>query len=123
MLRSVQILLWRTSALFALALGIIGLALPIMPTVPFVIVSAWAASRGWPALERWLLTHPTYGSHICNWRDHGAIPRRAKVLCVLMMSGSAIGLQFTPVPVWLRITVPLVMLTVGIWVCLRPERD
>lgn len=121
MIRSMQILLWRSVAMLALALGIIGLAVPIMPTVPFVVFAAWAASRGWPRLERWLLTHPTYGDPIRNWREHGAVPRRAKVLCVLMMSGSAIGLQFSPAPLWLKLAVPLTMLLVALWLCSRPE--
>lgn len=122
MLRSVQILLWRISALIALALGVIGLALPIMPTVPFVLFAAWASSKGWPALERWLLIHPTYGCHICNWRDHRAVPRKGKVLASAMMLVSAVSLQFIPiVPLWLKITVPMTLLTVAIWLCLRPE--
>ena len=121
MLRSVQILLWRTTALLSLGLGIVGLALPIMPTVPFVLFAAWTASKGWPSLERWLLTHPTYGTHICNWREHRAVPRKAKVLASLMMLVSAVGLQFAPAPLWFRIAVPLTMLTIAIWMCSRPE--
>jgi uncharacterized protein len=121
MLRSMRILLWRTTAVLSLALGIVGLALPIMPTVPFVLFAAWSAGKGWPELERWLLAHPTYGTHICNWRAYGAVPRKAKVTASLMMLVSAVGLQFSPAPLWLRIAVPLTMLTIAIWLCLRPE--
>ncbi len=121
MIRSMQILLWRATALLSLVLGIIGLALPILPTVPFVIFAAWTASKGWPKLERWLLSHSTYGVHIYNWREHGAVPRKAKVLATLMMLVSAVGLQFTPTPLWLRLAVPFTMLTIAIWLCLRPE--
>ena len=121
MLQSVQILLWRTGALLSLALGIVGIALPVVPTVPFVILAAWAASKGWPALERWLLGHPIYGPHIMRWRDHGAVPRFAKVAATLMMLVSALGLQFSAAPLWLRIAVPPTLLLVAIWLCLRPE--
>lgn len=122
MLRSMQILLWRTSALCALLIGFIGLAIPVMPTVPFVIFAAFAASKGWPALDRWLSTHPTYGSHICNWRDHGAVSRKAKVFAVAMMLMGALTLQLVPVPLWLRVSIPLLMVCIAIWLCLRPEK-
>jgi uncharacterized membrane protein YbaN (DUF454 family) len=122
MLRSMQILLWRTTALCSLMLGFIGAFLPVMPTVPFVIFAAFAASKGWPALDQWLTTHPTYGSHICDWRSHGAVSRKAKIVAVVMMSMGAVSVQFVPVPLWLRLSVPLVMLVIAIWLCRRPER-
>jgi uncharacterized protein len=123
MLRSMQILLWRTGALCAMLIGFIGLVVPVMPTVPFLIFAAFAASKGWPALDRWLSTHPTYGTHICDWRDHGAVSRKAKVFAVVMMLIGASTLQFVPVPLWLRIGVPLVMMCIAVWLCFRPERS
>lgn len=121
MIRSMQILLWRTTALCSLLLGFIGALLPVMPTVPFVLLAAFAASKGWPALDQWLSHHPTYGSHICDWRSHRAVSRKAKIVAVVMMTGGAITVQFAPAPSWLRLAVPLVMLAIAIWLCLRPE--
>lgn len=121
MLRSTQILLWRLTALLALALGIAGLAIPVLPTVPFLIVVAWAGGKGWPALERRLLDHSTYGPPIRTWRERGAVPRKAKIAATVMMTLSAIGLQFTAVPMWLRVGTPLLMLVVALWLWRRPE--
>ena len=90
--RLVRIAIWRAVALALVALGLIGVVVPGLPTVPFLIAAAWAASRGWPAFEAWLLNHPKYGPPIRNWREHGAVPRRAKVAAVTMMSSSAIVL-------------------------------
>jgi uncharacterized protein len=39
----------------------------------------------------------------------------------VMMLGSAVGLQFMPFPLWLRLAVPAIMLTVAVWLCCRPE--
>ena len=39
----------------------IGAVLPGLPTVPFLLVAAWAGGKGWPALEVKLLNHPRYG--------------------------------------------------------------
>lgn len=124
MLRTTLILFWRSVAILSLALGIIGAFLPLLPTVPFVIGAAWAASKGWPQLEVWLLNHPKFGHSIRNWRARGAVPRRAKYLAVFMMSCSAIMIQFIPMPFYqteTRIVVPLILFTVACWLWRRPE--
>lgn len=121
MLRQTQLFLWRTIAIVALALGVIGIALPIMPTVPFLLVAAWAGSKAWPSLEQWLLNHRLYGGHIRNWRAHGAVPRYAKVCAILMMTVSAVGLQFTLAPLWLKVAVPSTMFVIAVWLAMRPE--
>lgn len=121
MIRHTRRLLWRLLALFALALGFIGLFLPVMPTVPFVLLAAWAAGRGWPQLEAWMLDHPRYGPPIRHWREQGAVPRKAKWLACTMMAGSALLLWFLPIPTWLRGGVYAVMFAVALWLCLRPE--
>ncbi len=121
MLRHTQLLLWRLGACLALALGAVGVVVPVLPTVPFLILAAWAGSKGWPALEKWLLEHRMYGPYIRRWRERGAVPRKAKWLATVMMLASAIGLQFSSMPDWLRIGTPLVMLAVAIWLWRRPE--
>ena len=121
MLRQTQILLWRVVAILSLALGIVGIALPVVPTVPFVILAAFAGGKGWPALERWLLEHRTYGPHIRTWRERGAVPRIAKIVATSMMLTSAIGLQFVALPFAVRLGVPIVMALVAIWLWRRPE--
>ncbi|MEJ8852824.1 YbaN family protein [Variovorax rhizosphaerae] len=119
--RIVATLLWRTLAVLCLLLGLLGVFLPVMPTVPFVLVAAWAAGRGWPALESWLVGHPRYGVHVRQWREGGFVPRRAKWAASIGMMGSAILLQFLPVPLAARIAVPLCMALVAAWLWSRPE--
>lgn len=114
-------LLWRALAVLSLVLAAIGAVLPVLPTVPFLILAAWAGGKGWPALEEWMLAHAQFGPHIRRWRAHGAVPRRAKWLATVMMTGSAVMLQFTPAPAAVRIGVPVVMAAVAVWLWLRPE--
>ena len=124
MLRATMILFWKGMALLALALGIIGIFLPLWPTVPFIIGAAWCASKGWPQLERWLLNHPTFGQPLRQWRARGAVPRRAKYLAIFMMSCSAVMIQFMPLPFYeteTRIVLPLFLLAISIWLWRRPE--
>ena len=117
-----QILLWRIGAALALIVGLAGVVLPVLPTVPFLIVAAWAGGKGWPALEQWLLDHSTFGPHIRRWRERGAVPRRAKWWASLTMLASAVGIQFTSIALWLRVGAPAVMLVVALWLWRRPER-
>jgi uncharacterized protein len=121
MLRPAQLLLWRMFALIALAIGAVGIALPVLPTVPFWILAAWAASKGWPTLQQWLIKHPKYGASIRDWQERGAVPRKAKWLATTMMAISALGLQFASAPLWVKIAVPMMMLGVVAWLWRRPE--
>jgi uncharacterized membrane protein YbaN (DUF454 family) len=70
------------------ALGVIGLVMPLMPGAVFLIVAAWCFARSSPRFEAWLLDHPTLGKPLRDWRAAGAIPRPAKVMaCVGMTIG------------------------------------
>ena len=116
-----HILFWRSLVILFLVLGFIGALLPGMPTTVFLILAAWAASKGWPALDAWLINHPKYGHLIREWRANKTIPRRAKVIAIGMMSVSAILLQLTPAPYWVKIFTDSVMFIVAIWMWTRPE--
>ncbi len=114
-------ILWRVLALICVGLAVIGAVLPVLPTVPFLIVAAWAGGKGWPRLERWILDHPTLGPVVRRWRDHGVVPRRAKWLASIMMLMSGLVLAFSPVALWLKLGVPVLMAAVAIWLWRRPE--
>jgi len=75
-------------AAVALSLGVIGLFLPVLPTTPFVLVAAWAASKGSPRLHRWLYSHRKIGPLLYAWDQRGAVPRTGKWLACIGMTGS-----------------------------------
>jgi uncharacterized membrane protein YbaN (DUF454 family) len=114
-------LLWRALALLSLALGVIGIFLPGLPTVPFLLLAAWAGSHGWVALEQWLLNHPRHGPGIRRWRERGAVPRRAKWASTVMMTISAAIMLAMAIPLWAKIAAPLLMAGVAVWLWRRPE--
>jgi uncharacterized membrane protein YbaN (DUF454 family) len=113
-------LFWRAAGLAAAALGVIGMALPVMPTVPFMLLAAFCFARSNPAWEARLLADPRFGPAIRAWRTRRAIGRRAKLAALLGLAGSAVmGLMFVAAP-WSF--VPLgVALLVGPWLLTRPD--
>ena len=115
-------LFWKLLALVFIALGAVGVFLPLVPTVPFLLVAAAAASRGWPWLDRRLTGHPRYGPIIVRWRERGAIPRPAKVYSTLGMLGGAAVLWWVGVPLWLWGTAAATMACVAAWIWARPEQ-
>lgn len=119
--RLVALLLWRALALVCLVLGIIGIVLPGLPTVPFLLVAAWAGGRGWPRLEAWLLAHPRHGPPIRRWRDHRAVPRRAKWFASATMVASTVLISLSGAPLALKLGLPLLMSAVACWLWRRPE--
>lgn len=84
--------LWLLAGVLSLLTGIVGIFLPLLPTTPFVLLSAFCFSRGSTRCEAWLLGHPRFGPMVLDWRARHAIPLRAKQLAWTMMAiGSAIG--------------------------------
>ncbi|RKG34525.1 YbaN family protein [Acinetobacter tianfuensis] len=114
-------LFWRSLVLIFVLLGFIGAILPGMPTTVFLILAAWAASKGWPQMDAWLLNHPKYGLTLRAWRENGTVPRKAKWVASIMMSISAVIMLFTNAPLAIKIFTNLTMFIVAIWLWMRPE--
>ncbi len=119
--RLATLILWRTLALACVMLGIVGAFLPVLPTTPFLLIAAWAGSRGWPQLEAWLVAHPRWGPPIMRWRDHRAVPRSAKWGASASMLISAALLWLAQTPLALQIAVLAFMACVAWWLWRRPE--
>lgn len=66
----------------SLALGILGIFLPLLPTTPLLLLSAALFLRSNKRLYDWLLNHPRLGPYITNFIKHKAIPLRAKIISV-----------------------------------------
>jgi uncharacterized membrane protein YbaN (DUF454 family) len=80
--------LWTTLGIVALFLGIVGAALPVLPTTPFVLLAAFAFGRGSPRLRRWTVEHPRFGPAVRRWEADGAISRRHKRYAMAGMAAS-----------------------------------
>lgn len=113
--------LWLVAGALALAAGIVGIFLPLLPTTPFVLLAAWCFSRGSARCERWLLEHPRLGPIVRDWRAERAIPLRAKQLATVMMAaGSAWAWWLLP-PQWAWLPAGCCAL-VALWLWRLPTR-
>ncbi len=71
-------LFWMIGGWVALAVGVLGVFLPLLPTTPFLLAAAFCFARGSERTYRWLLGHRLFGPPIHDWNAYGAISRRAK---------------------------------------------
>ncbi len=69
----------------SLAIGFIGIFLPLLPTAPFILLAAFCFSKGSERQYRWLVTHPRMGPLVLDWEKHGVIRRKAKVAATVMI--------------------------------------
>ena len=111
---------WWLLAYVSLGLGIIGIVVPGLPTVPFVLLSAYAAARGSQRLHARLLAHRRFGPMIRDWQAHGAVSRRAKWLATTMMAAAAVVMFLTAPRAWMAATGTGIMLLVDLWLWSRP---
>ncbi|HSG58355.1 MAG TPA: YbaN family protein [Woeseiaceae bacterium] len=101
-------LTWLVVGVVALALGAIGIAVPLLPTTPLILLAAFAFARSSNRLHEWLITHDVFGTLIDNWQRHGAISRRAKVLSVVSMAavlGISLAMAAPPVVIIVQLVV------------------
>ncbi len=64
------------------AIGIVGIVVPGLPTTVFMIVAAWLFSISNPRFEKWLLGLPKIGPAISNFREGLGMPRKAKIFAL-----------------------------------------
>ena len=69
---------WISAGLIALAVGVAGIALPLVPTVPLVLFASFCFAKSSERLHSWLISHKTFGPMIHDWNSSGAICRNAK---------------------------------------------
>lgn len=72
----------------AVALGTIGLFLPLLPTTPFLLLAAACFSRSSDRHYEWLLSHRWFGPYLRQYREHRTIPMRAKVVTLVILWGT-----------------------------------
>jgi hypothetical protein len=73
------------SGWLAMALGLAGVFLPLLPTTPFLILAAACFARSSPALHARLRAHPRLGPFLAQWQRDRSVPRAAKRKAYLLV--------------------------------------
>ncbi len=77
--------LLTTGGIISLALGILGIPLPLLPTTPFLLLSAYLFARSSPRLYNWLIYHRIFGKYIRDYREKRGVPLEVKVGTILLL--------------------------------------
>ncbi|GAA4889272.1 YbaN family protein [Ferrimonas pelagia] len=93
-LRPLLILLGGVS----IVLGSIGIFIPMLPTVPFLLLAAWSFSRSSPKLRAWLFEHPRLGPYLCNFLQRKGLTRTQLHRCLLgKWAGISLAIYLAPI--------------------------
>ena len=106
--------LYLAAGIFFVALGALGMFLPVLPTTPLLILAAAMFMRSSDRLHRWLMGHDIFGPFIRNYRLYRAIPRRTKIdsLAFLWLT-IGYSVIFAVDSIWIRILLLLVAIGVS----------
>ncbi|WP_338592646.1 YbaN family protein [Shewanella khirikhana] len=111
------------TGLVSLLLGIAGVFLPLLPTVPFVLLSAFCFARSSERLHRWLLAHPWFSDALNNWEQKKAIRKGLKRKAMLLSSLSfMVSIAVVPL-IWVKIMLGCMLLALLLYLRSIPELE
>ncbi|TGY90151.1 DUF454 domain-containing protein [Marinicauda algicola] len=104
-----------------LPVAIAGIALPLLPGTPVLILAAFCMARASPDLEAWLLEHPRFGPPIRAWRARGAIAWGAKMAATGAMGISFVWMLASGAPLAGKLVAAGAMLAAAGFIWSRPD--
>ena len=103
-------------------LGFVGVFVPGIPTTIFLIIALWAFTKSSKKLRHWLLNHKRFGPILNNWQQHKVVPRRAKILMVVLMSLAVVLFYYSLQNLYLTIGLIIILVLVAIYVISLPSK-
>lgn len=107
--------------MLSFGLGAVGAFLPLLPTVPLMLLAAFCFARGSDRFHRWLMDHPRFGPPIHDWQAHRAISRpakRAAVAAIALAFGASVA---AGVAAWVLAVQAVVLTGVLAFILTRPH--
>ncbi|EPY7157838.1 DUF454 family protein [Klebsiella quasipneumoniae] len=107
----------------AVALGTLGVFLPLLPTTPFILLAAWCFARSSPRFHQWLLYRSWFGGYLRHWQQYRAMPRGTKPRAIAMIVATfAISLWLVKLT-WVRIMLLVILACLLIFMWRIPVVD
>jgi len=117
-------LAFLTIGILSLALGFLGIFLPLLPTTPFILLSAYCFSKSSPRLYQWLTSNKTFGPIILEWQQHRTLPRKIKKRAVyLIIATFAVTIIFFTNKIYLQFLLLLLASILVTYIVRIPSRD
>jgi hypothetical protein len=106
------------------ALGVLGIFLPLLPTTPFMLLAAACFARSSRRFHDWLLANRTFGPLVREWEQHRSIPRRTKLTAIVLMSLTlAASIVLVVEARWLQGLLAAGGAILALWLYRVPSRD
>ena len=98
----------------ALGLGILGMALPVLPTTPFLLVAGAMFVRSSDRMANWLFNHKVFGPPVRNYMEHRTVEKRSKILALSLMWPTILISAFIVEQTWLKVLLIVIALLVSV---------
>lgn len=112
---------WFTLGVSALILGAVGIFVPLLPTVPLLLLAAFGFARSSERLHYWLLSHRSFGPPISDWRERGAIGRGAKRLATVSILAAFLLSVLLGIKSWVLVVQAVALGAVAAFIWTRPN--
>lgn len=113
-------IMWTAAGCTSFGLGVVGAVVPLLPTVPFMLLAAFCFARGSDKFHAWLMAHPRFGAAIRDWQASGAISRGAKRAAVGAILASVAISMLLGVPALVLAIQVAVLACVAVFILTRP---
>jgi uncharacterized protein len=114
-LKSIRRYLLILAGLLSLALGVVGILIPLLPTTPFLLLSAYCFIRSSDRLYQWLIHHRIFGNYIYLYMKHRSVKKSAKIGALLLLWPSL----FISMIIVNRVSVTIILVIIGSLVTLH----
>jgi len=99
----------------SLGLGAVGMAIPVLPTTPFLLLALYCYLRSSRRLYDWLLHHKLFGAYLYNYITYRAVPRQTKIAALIVLwAGLITSIILVPI-----LYVRLILLAIGVGVSIH----
>ena len=113
--------IWLLVGLAAVAIGAVGVVLPLLPTTPFLLVAAFAFARSSERMNSWLREHQVFGPLIDNWHRDGSIDPKTKQMAIAMIVATPVITWLLDMPSWVVACQIVVLSAAAIFILTRPS--
>lgn len=121
MLTPIKRILLIIAGILSLVLGVIGAFVPLLPTVPLVLLAAYCFGRSSERLHQWLLQHRYFGPIIDNFQAGKGIPKRVKYRTIAIIWLSMGFSCWMVAKFWLCVMLVCIGLAVSIYLLRLPD--